>query len=143
MLHFMHGLAKYEEYVIYMEEYLMTGKLPTNEYQELVKLESPHFEMQDDRLMRREEGVLSPYIEWAFRGDLIQRLHDEFGHLSPKGMRNLVLTRAWWPKMDQDIQRFVSSCANCQIAQRSQFGQEREYAQCRLHATLSRFSVGG
>ena len=44
-------------------------------------------------------------------------------------MRNLVLTRAWWPKMDQDIQRFVSSCANCQIAQRSQFGQEREYAQ--------------
>src|SRR5271155_3251530 len=31
--------------------------------------------------------------------------------------------------MDQDIQKFTSSYANCQIAQRSQPGQEQEYAQ--------------
>jgi len=129
MLHYMHRLEKHEEYPMFMEEYLTRGKLPKNEYSELVRLEAPHFEIQDDQLMRREEGVLSPYLEWAFRGDLVQRLHNEFGHLSPKGMKNLVLTRAWWPKMDQDIQKFVSSCPNCQIAQRSQFGQEREYAQ--------------
>ena len=129
MLHFVHGLENHEEYVTFMEKYLTEGKLPKNEYDELVKLESPHFEMQDGRLMRREEGLLSPYIEWAFRGDLIQRLHNEFGHLSPKGMKHLVLTRAWWPKLDQDIQRFVSSCPNCQVAQRSQVGQEREYRQ--------------
>jgi hypothetical protein len=44
-------------------------------------------------------------------------------------MRDLVRTRAWWSKLDQDIQEFVKSCPNCQIAQRQRSGQEREYGQ--------------
>ena len=43
-------------------------------------------------------------------------------------MRDLLLTRAWWPKMDRDVQEF-KSCPNCQVAQRQRPGQGREYAQ--------------
>src|SRR5437773_10660998 len=56
-------------------------------------------------------------------------MHEEYGHLSQRGMRDLVWTRAWWPKLDQDVQEFVKSCPNCQIAQRQRPGQDREYAQ--------------
>ena len=130
MLNAMQGLASHEEYVTYMEEYLISGTLPKNEFKEPVRLEAPHFLMKEGRLMRRiAEGVTAPYLEWEFRGDLIQRMHEEYGHLSQQGMRDLVRTRAWWPKLDQDVREFVKSCPNCQIAQRQRPGQEREYAQ--------------
>jgi hypothetical protein len=81
-----------------MEEYLRSGTLPKNEFAELVKLEALHFRI-DDRLVRRiAEGITAPYLEWEFRGDLIQRMHAEYRHLSLAGMRDLVQKRAWWPK---------------------------------------------
>ena len=75
------------------------------------------------------DGVVAPYIEWEFRGDLIQRLHNEYGHLSAGGIGDLLRSRGWWPKMENDIQKFRASCANCQVAQKSNRGQEHEYAQ--------------
>ena len=130
MLNVMRGLAPHEEYVQFMEEYLLKGTLPQNEFAELVRLEGPHFLIQEGRLVRRiAEGVTTPYLEWEFRGDFIQRMHEEYGHLSQRGMRDLVRTHAWWPKLDQDVQEFVKSCPNCQIAQRQRPGQDREYAQ--------------
>ena len=126
----MQGLAPHEEYVSYMEEYLEKGALPKNEYDEMIRLEAPHFVLNEGRLMRKiSEGVLTPYLEWEFRGDLVQGIYNEYGHLSLHGMKDLVVRRGWWPKMDQDIRKFVESCANCQTAQRQRSTQEREYAQ--------------
>ena len=137
MLNVMQALASHEEYVTYMEEYLISGALPKNKFNEQVRLEAPHFLIEEGRLMRRiAEGVTAPYLEWEFRGDLIQRMHEEYGHLSQQGMRDLVRTRVWWPKMDQDVREFVKSCPNCQRAQRQKPGQEREYAQLPTHCCL-------
>jgi hypothetical protein len=144
MLNMMHGLAPKEEYVNYMEEYLRSGTLPKNEFAELVKLEALHFGIDDNRLVRRiAEGITAPYLEWEFRGDLIQRMHAEYGHLSLAGMRDLVQKRAWWPKMDQDIHEFTKSCPNCQIAQRRKIGQEREYAQLPTPRNIQPFQRWG
>jgi hypothetical protein len=130
-LNVMRGLAPNEEYVMYMEDYLKMESVPESgkEFEELIKLEARHFAFDEEgRLVRRvAPGVVAPYIEWEFRGDLVQRLHDEYGHLSAEGMKNLIETRGWWPKMDKDIHEFRASCANCQTAQRQRKGQEREY----------------
>src|SRR5438552_18892777 len=114
MLNVMRGLALHEEYVQFMEEYLLKGTLPQNEFVELVRLKAPHFLIQEGRLMWTIEGVIAPYLEWEFVEDFIQRMHEKYGHLSQRGMRDLVWTRAWWPKLDQDVQEFVKSCPNCQ-----------------------------
>lgn len=107
------------------------GSLPQNEFDELIKLEVPHFAVDEQgKFVRRiKDGITAPYIEWEFRGDLIQRLHDEYGHLSAEGMKNLLENRGWWPKIDRDIYEYRASCANYQIAQRARMGQECEYAQ--------------
>ena len=110
MLNVMRGLAPHEEYVTYMEEFLISGTLPKNEFKEQVRLEAPHFLIEEGRLMRRiSEGVTTPYLEWEFRGDLIQRMHEEYGHLSQQGMRDLVRTRAWWPKSGQRCLRILKN----------------------------------
>jgi Integrase zinc binding domain len=154
-LYVMQGLAPQEEYVSYMEEYLKNGTLPKNEYDQMIELEAPHFVLTDGRLMRWiskgvitpegafTPGVSTPYLEWEFRGDLIQRMHNEYGHLSLHGMKDLVVRRGWWPKMDQDIRKFVESCANCQIAQRPRSTQEREYAQLPTPRTIQPFQRWG
>jgi hypothetical protein len=93
-LYMMQGLAPHEEYVSNMEEYKKNGILPKNEYDQMIELEAPHFVLMDGRLMRQiSKGVYSPYLEWEFREDLIQRMHNEHGHLSLHGMKDLVVRR--------------------------------------------------
>jgi hypothetical protein len=124
------GASTREEYVSHMAEYLADRKLPGNEFDELIRAEAPNFKLDEQQRLLRcvAENEYTPYIEWEFRGDLIQRLHDEYGHLSAGGMQDLLRARGWWPHINQDVQNFVSTCANCQIAQRQRSGQERELA---------------
>lgn len=53
----------------------------------------------------------------------------QFGHLLYSGIVNVVESRGWWPTLEADMCRFISTCPNCQIAQRQRVHQEREYAQ--------------
>jgi len=88
------------EYVEHMAEYLMNGNLPGEEFDELIRIEAKNFILNEMRLYRKiREGVMAPYLEWLFRGDFIQRMHNEYGHLSSCGMMNLTETWAWWPTM--------------------------------------------
>ena len=119
-----------------MAGYLTNRRVPGDEFDKLIKLEAKNFVLNDGRTYRRVRdgsvqggSVVAPYLEWLFRGDFIQRMHNEYGHLSYRGMMNLVETWAWWPTMARDIQAFVRSCPNCQIAQWQRPNQEREYAQ--------------
>ena len=119
------------EYVEYMGAYLKDRTLPGNEFDELIKVEAKNFTTDEEgRVHRRiREGVTAPYLEWLFRGDFIQRMHNEYGHLSYRGMTELIEGRAWWPTMARDVKMFAQSCPNCQTAQRPRSNQEREYAQ--------------
>ena len=133
------------EYVEHMGNYLTKGTLPGDEFDELIKLEAKNFLLKDDHLYRRvrDGGIIAPYLDWLFRGDFIQRMHNEYGHLSYRGMMNLIETRAWWPRMAQDVQAFVQSCPNCQIAQRQRPNQEREYAQLPTNQYVEPFQRWG
>jgi hypothetical protein len=117
------------EYVEHIGKYLMDETLPGDEFDELIKVEAKNFILNDSRVYRKiRDNVTAPYLEWLFRGDFIQRMHNEYGHLTYRGMMNLIEARAWWPTIARDIQAFVQSCPNCQIAQRQRSNQEREYA---------------
>jgi RNase H-like domain found in reverse transcriptase/Reverse transcriptase (RNA-dependent DNA polymerase)/Integrase zinc binding domain/Retroviral aspartyl protease len=134
----------YVEYVEHMERYLTDRTLPGDKFDELVKIEAKNFVLNDGRLYRKiREGVVAPYLEWLFRGDFIQKMHNEYGHLSYRGMTNLIETRAWWPSMAQDIQAYVQSCPNCQIAQRQRPNQELEYARLPTNQNMEPFQRWG
>ena len=51
---------------------------------------------EDDVLHRKiREGVTAPFIEFELRGDLMQKMHAEYGHLSPQSLANVLESRAW------------------------------------------------
>src|SRR5579859_1649708 len=109
-----------------MGEYLTNGTLPKNEFDELIRTEATNFVLDSDgRVCRKlQDNITASYLEWLFRGDFIQRMHNEYGHLSYRGLMNLIERWAWWPTMAKDIQAFIQSCPNCQIAQRQRPTQE-------------------
>ena len=54
-----------------------------------------------------KEGIMAPYIDFQFRGDLMQRIHDQYGHLSYASLINVLESWAWWPTMERDLHQFV------------------------------------
>ena len=70
--------------------------------------------------------MTAPYIDFQFHGDLIQRMHDQYGHMSYGSLANILESRAWWPTMDKDLNQFIAACPNCQTQQRQRGSQEKE-----------------
>jgi hypothetical protein len=56
----------------------------------------------------------------------MQKMHEQYGHLSYQGLANVLESRAWWPTMEKDVRAFIAACPNCQIQQRQRVTQERE-----------------
>ena len=47
------------------------------------------------------------------RVEIMKALHDEFGHLSVDRVLNLARARFFWPKMNDDIKKYIKACHNC------------------------------
>ncbi|TMI79079.1 MAG: DDE-type integrase/transposase/recombinase, partial [Bacteroidetes bacterium] len=122
-----------DDYVPYVRQFLETKAFPTDanatERAQIVA-EVSKFVHDDGVLFRKvKEGIIAPYIDFQFRGDLMQKMHDQYGHLSYVNLINILESRAWWPEMEKDIKQFIAACPNCQIHQRQHASQEREQAQ--------------
>jgi len=124
------GREKEEEYIPYMLKFLTDQNLPegiTQAVKERIVGEVSSFTVKDEMLYRKiREGITAPYIEFVFRGDLMEKIHCQFGHLTFQSLKNVMESRAWWPSMDYDLRAFVSACPNCQTHQRHRSAQERE-----------------
>jgi transposase InsO family protein len=73
-----------------------------------------------------DNGQYAPYIEPLYRADLIERMHNEYGHLGNPGLLGVLEQRGWWHTIQKDVQTYVRFCPNCQVSQRQQLGLERE-----------------
>jgi RNase H-like domain found in reverse transcriptase/Reverse transcriptase (RNA-dependent DNA polymerase)/Integrase zinc binding domain len=137
-----------EENVLYIRQFLQNNRSFPDDASEAdrVKIiqEEEKFALEDGVLFRKVcEGVKAPYIDFQFRGDLMQKMHDQYGHLSYGSLVNVFKSRAWWPSMEKDLRQFVASCPNCQIHQRQSVSQEREYGRLVADPSIQPFQRWG
>ena len=107
---------KYNDFITQLKEYLISKTLPRDPImRKRVLHHADDFIMdQDQTLLRKlKNGDVTPYIEPIFRGDFMQKLYSQFGHLSYDSMANAVESRGWWPAMEADMRRFIAACPNC------------------------------
>jgi Integrase zinc binding domain len=124
-----------EEYVPYIRQFLQDHSISedaSDSNRAQIIAEAAKFVLKDGVLHRKVkegEGITAPYIDFQFRRDLMQKMHDQYGHLSLQGLANVLESRAWWPTMERDLSRYIAACPNCQIQQRQRISQEREEMQ--------------
>ena len=124
-------IARREAHLPAIREFLATKKLPKDtELRKRVMEDAEKYILDKDDVLHRKirDGVTAPLIEFEWRGDLMQRMHDEYGHLTPQSLANILESRAWWPSIERDLKAFAAACPNCQIHQRQRRAQEKEYA---------------
>jgi hypothetical protein len=136
-----------EDYIPYIRRFLTEKSVPqglSDAVKDKMMRELDSFMVEEDVLYRKvKEGVTAPYIEFVFRGDLMEKIHHQYGHLSFDSLKNVMETRAWWPSIDKDLRQFVAACPNCQIHQRQRPSQEREYAQLITNPFIQPFQRWG
>jgi hypothetical protein len=130
------GKDEEEEYIVHIRRFLSEGIVPTGEKDKedlireadkfLFDNASKGFFSEGVLLRKIREGVIASYIEFEFRGDLMQKIHDQYGHLGYQSLQNVYESRAWWPSMARDLKAFIATCPNCQIQQRQRKSQEKE-----------------
>jgi len=120
--------GKDEEYIPWIRKFLTDKSVPQdNAVKARVVEDVDKFVLEDDTLFRKvRDGIKAPYVEFVFRGDLMEKIHHHYGHLTFASLKNVVESRAWWPSMDKDLREFVAACPNCQTHQRQRASQERE-----------------
>lgn len=69
-----------------------------------------HLSVQNDCLLYEDRVVVPKRI----RNSILRQLHQ--GHPGSNRMRSLARTIVYWPKMDEDITRYVNSCGACAAA---------------------------
>jgi hypothetical protein len=85
ILSVMNIISDKEAYIPYIQKFLEETALPIeNDLKEVVLKNVDRFLLDEEgRLLRKvREGVTAPYIEPLFRGDCMERIHRQFGHLS-------------------------------------------------------------
>src|SRR5205814_4912097 len=90
------GREKEEEYIPYMRTFLTEGTLPQDDnIKERISGEVDNFVVEDDTLFRKvRNGIKAPYVEFVFRGDLMERIHRQYGHLLFDSLKNIIESRA-------------------------------------------------
>src|ERR1700734_200570 len=97
------GRENEETYIANVRRFLSDGTVPSDEKEkaDLIR-EADKFVLDtaakpfDEGLLCRKirEGVTAPYIEFIFRGDLMQKIHNQYGHLSYASLENVYESRA-------------------------------------------------
>ena len=124
-------LRAIEDYIPYIRYFLQSHSIPVDASgaaRAQIIADADKFILDDDGVLYRKvkEGIMAPYIDFQFRGDLMQKMHNQYGHLSYQSLANILESRAWWPTMVKDIYQFIAACPNCQMQQRQHPSQERE-----------------
>jgi hypothetical protein len=141
-----------DEWLSATRQFLETRELPVDPpVAAAVKRFAPKLSLRDDEgspgdqklIFAHEDGLYAPYLEPIFRGDLLNRLHKEFGHLGYPGLMGVLRPRAWWPQLQHDVEDLARSCPNCQISQGSRTNLEREPAQHMVTAGIRPFQRWG
>ncbi|XP_011170649.2 uncharacterized protein K02A2.6-like [Solenopsis invicta] len=86
-------------------EALQTGKIihKTKRF----NIEQNEFGLVNNVIMRGSRV----YVPKILRAEILKELHS--GHFGIVKMKNLARSHCWWPAIDNDIEKLVRNCANC------------------------------
>jgi hypothetical protein len=75
-----------------MTAFLADGVVPPQDFQGDIYEHKDEFAVDDEgNLLHTTEDGHSPYIPQAFRADLLERMHTEYGHLGYPGLQGVIL----------------------------------------------------
>jgi len=131
---YLHAILEHKDnnYIPHLIQFLIDRTLPEDTLiRERILKEAEAFTLDVDQSLLRKigNGQTAPYIDPVYRGDFMERIHSQFGHLSYNSLSSAMETRGWWSTMEADMKTFIAACPNCQTAQRRRVNQETEYAQ--------------
>jgi hypothetical protein len=132
------GLAE-DTWAFHIQEFLESGTEPPEPLHKEIYEKHHEFVVIDGFLYKVTDGIRSPYVPETMRADFIERMHTEYGHLGFPGIMGIVTGRGWWHSLVTDIKGYISLCPQCQIAQRSRPGQEREYPRTLTDSNIQLF----
>lgn len=76
--------------------------------------------VQDGQVWRRVKVgprvSLVLFCPFSRRADLVSQFHEGFGHAGQATVFDLLKKRWWWPTMRLDLNNWLSSCQQCQLA---------------------------
>lgn len=82
--------------------------------------EKDKFVVQDGQVWRRVKVgprvSLVLFCPFSRRADLVSQFHEGFGHAGQATVFDLLKKRWWWPTMRLDLNNWLSSCQQCQLA---------------------------
>ena len=112
--------GKEEEYIPWIRKFLTDKSVPQdNAVKAKVVEDVDKFVLEDDTLFRKvRDGIKAPYVEFVFRGDLMERIHRQYGHLTFASLKNVYGIKGMVAIDGQGSQEFVAACPNCQTHQR-------------------------
>ncbi|KAG1001557.1 hypothetical protein G6F27_012762 [Rhizopus arrhizus] len=85
-----------------------------------VARERDKFVVQDGQVWRKVKVgpsvLLVQFCPFSRRADLVSQFHEGFGHVGQATVFDLLKKRWWWPTMRLDLNNWLSSCQQCQLA---------------------------
>ncbi len=105
-------------------EYLEKGILPLDPQQQLlIECQAQHYRLLNNVLFHIPSPTCRTSYQYpeqivvptALRPEVISHFHDSLfgGHLGIRRTREKIAMRYFWPKLDKDIENWVSSCTVC------------------------------
>ena len=107
---------KFDEAVkIYAHNETLTGEEDLN--QKLQKY-GDQLKLNDDKMIYHQDNVEDIWVSymkhWA-QSDFLNQIHNNYGHVGPDTMFNIIWVRQWWSVMQQEIRHFIQHCSVCQL----------------------------
>ena len=86
---------------------------------EFLEEEAQEFQFKSRVLCRKvkinDETLFVPFVASGDRLDKIKTTHEVLGHMATGAVLDVLKRKYWWPRMNEDIARFVSHCRKCQL----------------------------
>ena len=79
----------------------------------LIQGEDAHFEMRNGIIYKKHDKDLLFYVPQAMEFQVLNKYHDQMGHLGIEKTFETILKSYWFPCMKQKIKNYISNCLKC------------------------------
>ena len=84
--------------------------------------QSSKLQLQNGVLQRKivdpksQEEIVQIVLPQCLRDEILESLHDNTGHQGVERTESLVRQRCYWPRLHEDVKKWISNCTRCTLA---------------------------